>query len=72
MTRIKNLSIENSSNNLEKKSNTKNQIKNHADLLKSIFKIKNSMIFYTDDAKNSKITDVVMIQFINVETKAKD
>ena len=46
------------------------QIERHANLLKSIFKIKNSMIFYTDKIKNSKITDVATIRFYNVETKA--
>ena len=48
------------------------QIENHANLLKSIFKIKNSMIFYTDDANNSKTTDAAMMRFFNAETKAKN
>ena len=30
------------------------------------------MILYTDDAKASNTTDVAMIQFFNVETKAKN
>ena len=30
------------------------QIEKHADLLKSIFRIKNSMIFYIDEAKIRK------------------
>ena len=29
------------------------------------------MIFYIDDAKNSKTTKVAMMRFFNVETKAK-
>ena len=69
---IENSSIENSSNKSEKKLKTKMQIENHANLLKSIFKIKNSMIFYTDDAKNSKTTDAAMMRFFNAETKAKN
>ena len=48
------------------------QIENHANLLKSIFKIKNSMIFYTDDAKNSKTTDAAMMRFFNAETKVEN
>ena len=48
------------------------QIENHANLLKSIFKIKNSMIFYTDDVKNSKTIDAAMMRFFNAETKAKN
>ena len=46
------------------------QIKNYANLLTSIFKIKNSMVFYIDEAKNFKTTNVAMMQFFNVETKA--
>ena len=68
---IENSSIENSSNKLDKKLKTEKQIENHGNLLKTIFKIKNSMIFYTDGAKNSNTTDVAMVQFFNVETKAK-
>ena len=48
------------------------QIENHANLLKSIFKIKNSMSFYTDDAKNSKTTDAAMMRFFNAETIAEN
>ena len=51
---IENLSIENLSNKLDKKLKIKMQVEKHADLLKSIFKIKNSMIFYTDEAKKFK------------------
>ena len=58
---IENSSIENSSNILNKKLKTKKQIENYANLLKTIFKIKNSMIFYTDNAKNSNTTDVAMM-----------
>ena len=68
---IENSSIENSSNKLDKKLKTKEQIENYINLLKTILKIKNSMIFYTDDAKISNTTDVAMVQFINIETKAK-
>ena len=49
---IENLSIENSSNKLGEKLKTKMQVKNHSNLLKSISKIKNSIVFYTDSAKN--------------------
>ena len=45
------------------------QIENHANLLKSIFKIKNSMMFYTDETKNSKTIDVATMGFFNVETE---
>ena len=69
---VKNSSIENSSNKLDRKLKTKLQLENHANLLKSIFKIENSMIFYTDDAKNSKTTDATMMRFFNVETKAEN
>ena len=37
------------------------QIKNHTNLLKSIFKMKNLMIFYIDDAKDFKTTKVAMM-----------
>ena len=47
------------------------QIENYANLLKSIFKIRNSMIFYTDNAKMFETTDVAMMRFFNAETKAK-
>ena len=30
------------------------------------------MILYTDDVKNSKTSDAAMMQFVNVETKAKN
>ena len=70
---IKNSTIENSSNKLDKKIlKTKKQIENHANLLRTIFKIKNLMISYTDDAKNSNTIDVTMMQFFNVETKAEN
>ena len=69
---IENLSIQNSLNKLDKKLKTKLQIENHANLLKLIFKIKNSMIFYTDNAKNSKTKDATMMRFFNVETKAEN
>ena len=68
---IENLSIENSSNKLDKKLKIKMQVEKHADLLKSIFKINNSMIFYIDKAKNSKTTDVAIVQFFNAKTKLK-
>ena len=48
------------------------QVKKHADLLKSIFKIKSWMIFYIDEAKNSKTTDAAIVQFFNTETKSKN
>ena len=48
----------------------KMQIENHANLLKSIFKIKNSMMFYTNETKNSKTIDLATMRFFNVETKA--
>ena len=48
------------------------QIENHVNLLKSIFKIKNSMTFYTDDAKNLKTIDATIVRFFNVETKTKN
>ena len=69
--RIVNFSIENSSKKLNKKLKIKIQIDKHVDLLKSIFKINNSMIFYIDEAKNSKTTNVATVQFFNAETKAK-
>ena len=69
--RIENLSIENLSNKLNKKLKIKIQIDKHADLLKSILKIKNSMIFYIDEGENSKTTDAATVQFFNAETKAK-
>ena len=47
------------------------QVEKRADLLKSIFKIKNSIILYIDEAKNSKTTDTTTVQFFNAETKAK-
>ena len=48
------------------------QVEKHADLLKLVFKIKNSMVFYIDEPKNSKTTDATIVQFFNVETKAKN
>ena len=45
--------MKNSSNKANKKLKIKTQIENYADLLKSIFKKKNSMIFYIDEAKNT-------------------
>ena len=67
-----NSSIENSLNKLEKKLKAKMQVKNHSNLLKSIFKIKNSMVFYTDGAKNSQTTDAAMVRFFHAETKAEN
>ena len=69
---IENSSVENSSNKSEKKFKTKMQVKNYANLLKSIFEIKNSMVFYTDGAKNSKTTGAVMVRLFNAETKAEN
>ena len=34
--------------------------------------MKNSMIFYTDDAKNRRTLDVTMVRFFNAKTKAKN
>ena len=65
-------SIETSSNNLDKKLKTKIQIENHANLLKLILKIKNSMVFYTDGAKNLVTTGATMIRLFNGETKAEN
>ena len=62
--------MENSSNKIDKKLKIKMQIENHANLLKSIFKIKNSMMFYTDKAKNSKTTNAATRRFFNVKTEA--
>ena len=59
-------SMKNSSNELEKKSITKLQVENHAKLLKSIFKIKNFVIFYTDEVKNEDTTKVAIVRFFNV------
>ena len=67
---IQNLSMINSSNKADKKLRIKTQIKNHADLFKSIFKKKNSMIFYNDETKNTKTIDKEMILYFNVEIKA--
>ena len=58
-------SIKSSSNKVDKKWIKKMQIENYGNLLKSIFKIKNSMIFYIDEAKNSKITEVAIVRFFN-------
>ena len=69
---IENLSIENSSNKLDKKLKIKMQVEKHADLLKSIFKIKSSMVLYTDGAKNSETTGAAIVQFFNAETKSKN
>ena len=69
---IENLSIENSSNKLVKNLKIKIQVEKHAHLVKSIFKIKNSMVFYIDGANNSKTTDAAIVQFFNAETKAKN
>ena len=69
---IENLSVENSLNKLDKKLKIKIQVEEHADLLKSIFKIKNSMVFYTDGAKNSETTGAAIVQFFNAETKSKN
>ena len=66
---LKSDQIKNSSNKIDKKLKIKMQIENHANLLKSIFKIKNSMVFYTDGAKNSKTTDAAMLRFFNVKTE---
>ena len=68
---MENLSIENSSNKLDKKQKIKIQVKKYADLLKSIFKIKNSMILYINEATYSKTTDAATVQFFNAKTKAK-
>ena len=59
-------------NKLDKKLKTKIQVENHANLLKSIFKIKNSMVFYTDGAKNSETTGAAIVRFFNAETKAEN
>ena len=59
-------------NKLGKKLKTKIEVENHANLLKSIFKIKNSMVFYTNGAKNSEITGAAIVRFFNAETKAKN
>ena len=69
---IENSSMENSSNKADKKLRIKTQIENHADLLKSIFKKKNSMIFYIDEAKNTETTDAEMILYFNAERKAEN
>ena len=69
---IENLSMKNSSNKVEKKLKIKMQVEKHEEILKSIFSIKNSMIFYTDGANNSKTTDAATVQFFNAETKAKN
>ena len=69
---IDNVSNEKSSNKLDKKLKIKMHVEKHAELLKSIFKIKNSMIFYTDEAKNSKTTDAITVCFFNAETKARN
>ena len=47
-------------------------MKNYANLLKSIFKIKNPMIFYTDNVKNAQTVNAAMTRFFNVKTKAKN
>ena len=39
------------------------QIENHANLLKLIFKIKNSMVFYIDGTKKARTTDAATIRF---------
>ena len=46
------------------------QIENYANLLKSIFKIKNSMVFYTDGARNSETIGAATVRFFNVNTEA--
>ena len=46
------------------------QIENHANLLKSIFKIKDSTMFYIDKTKNSKTTNVATMRFFNLKTEA--
>ena len=69
---IENVSSEKSSNQLDKKLKMKMQVEKHADLVKSIFKTKNSMIFYIDGAKNLKTTDATTVCFFNAETKAKN
>ena len=63
--------MKNSSNELEKKSIKRLQVENHAKLLKSIFKIKNSMVFYTDEVKNEDTTKVAIVLFFNVKTETK-
>ena len=68
---IENSSIGNSSNKLDKKLKTKRKLENHANLLKTIFKIRNLMVFYTDDAKILNTTGAAMVQFFDVETKAE-
>ena len=47
-------------------------VENYANLLKSIFKIKNSIVFYTDNAKKSKTIDATMMRYFNTGTKAKN
>ena len=47
------------------------EIEKNADLLKSIFKTKNSMILYIDEAENSKTSNAATVQFFNAETKGK-
>ena len=69
---MKNLSNENSSNKLDKKVKTKLLVEKHANLLKSIFKIKNSMIIYIDEAKNSQTTDAATVCFFNAKTTVKN
>ena len=71
IVRIENRSMENSSNKLNKILKIKMQDEKHVDLLKSIFKTKNSMILYIDEAKSSKTTDAATVQFFKAETKAK-
>ena len=69
---IESLSMKNLSNKIDKKSRIKTQVKNYADLLKSIFKKKNSIIFYIDEAKTTKTTGTEMILYFNVEIKAEN
>ena len=67
---IENLSIETSSNRIDKELKIKMYIKNYANILKSILKIKNSQVFCIDGAKNSKTPNVATMRFFNVKTKA--
>ena len=64
--------MKNSSNKADRKSRIKTQVENYADLLKSIFKKKNSMIFYIDKTKNTKTTNVEMILYFNFEIKVEN
>ena len=69
---VENLSIENLSNKIDKELKVKMQIENHVNLLKSIFKIKNSMVFYIDGVKNPETTGAATVRFFNAKTEAKN